>query len=100
MKIWPWSKFAALDTDIQRLEKSIARVSAVVQDRTSISAGIGFHDSYIIVAGRLGNRDYVQCFRLGDDDFQSIAEMLKHMKRDGHIDFIDAPPGFKAVFDV
>ena len=72
----------------------------VIRDRTDIHTDIHYRaESYVIVVGRYGKRDYIQGFNLRNEDFASLIPRLKEMERYGHIKKVDAHPNFKAVFD-
>jgi hypothetical protein len=83
-----------LNTTVQSAEK-------IIQDRTTISADISpmCKDPHIIfVSGRYRNVDYVQCYSIHGEDFANIIEILKEMKRYGTLRRLDAPHGFRHIF--
>jgi hypothetical protein len=61
---------------------------------------LGFKDpSYVIIAGRYKNRDYVQTFRIATNDLEHIIRILHNMENLGQVKWIDAPPFIKAVVE-
>lgn len=89
-------------TNLDGLHSRIDRLDALVRDRTDISVGVSLtrkNPSQVIVTGQYRNSDYVQVFNVDTDDLAHLIDMLRDMQRHGVVRRVDAPPGFKAVFD-
>jgi hypothetical protein len=89
----------AYHTDLLRTREKLAALETLVRDRTEISVDLGFREkNYAVVVGRYRGSDYVQTYILREADLVGLIEQLRDMERHGHLDRIDAPPQFRAVF--
>ena len=93
--------------DLRRLEQQTHALRRRVIDlenqlrlHTTLGVDIGYPsrgDNWCVLVGRLGNRDYVQTFRLDGSSFEEVANQLKWIARRADTHYVDAPPDFKAV---
>lgn len=82
------------------LLKRMTSLEKYVSDRTNVSMDVVHNGSVdsIIVIGTYKNHDYVRVFNCSNQDFIGIIEHLRAQERYHRINKIDAPIGFKAVF--
>lgn len=102
----PFRFFNELRYIVRNFSSEVRRLKTLENEfrsRTDIHADIAWNKrsgNTIIIAGRYKNRDYVQVF---DVQVETLAEMVELLKRwehqYGHVRTLDAPPGFKAIFE-
>ena len=81
------------------LYKKIRELEAALAHRTEVSCDIHYRgQSYAIMVGRYRNVDYVECFGLGDGDFNEMVERLRSRARYTSLSKVDVPMNFHAVF--
>lgn len=88
--------------NLDALHSRIDKLDALVRDRTDISVDVSMtrkNPSQVIVTGQYRNSDYVQVFNVDTDDLALLIDMLRDMQRHGVVRRVDAPIGFKAVFN-
>jgi phosphoribosylanthranilate isomerase len=86
--------------DVIALNARIDQLDKLVKDRTDIAVDFGYKDSsHVIVIGRYRNLDYVQTYRLDDQEFVQLIDRLRAMERHGIVRRLDAPPVVRAVFE-
>jgi hypothetical protein len=81
------------------LKNRVAQLERVLKERTTLHADIDTRGSYAILIGRYDKRDYVQTFRLDSESLSHLRAELNLLERHAHAGRINAPPGFKAVYD-
>ena len=93
-----WRELRRMVANYGALERKVKLLEDELRKRTTIAADIGYreHESYAIVIGTLGNRDYVQTFRL-PRGMNELVSVLKDMEISGTVRKVDAPPVFRSV---
>jgi hypothetical protein len=85
--------------DVIALNARIDQLDKLVKDRTDIAVDFGYEDpSCVIVVGRYRNHDYVQTYRLHDQELGQLIDRLREMEHHGVVRRLDAPPMVRAVF--
>ncbi len=80
---------------VKRSEKQVAEAVQVIRDRTDVSVGVSATQrshSYVFMAGRYKNRDYVELFAVDPQDFKELVNILRRMQKHASIRRIDSAP--------
>jgi len=72
----------------------------VIRERTTLNVDTYCHNragSQIIMIGRYNGADYIQTYRILDDDFGGMLRQLTEMERYAYVDKVDAVPMMRQV---
>jgi Tfp pilus assembly PilM family ATPase len=81
-----------------KIQFDMSDLDKLIKERTDIAVDIGFESSHVIIVGRYKKNDYVQTYKIGDQDLHEIIQHLKQLERHGTIRQIDSPPPMRAIF--
>lgn len=94
-------EFKELQASTTAQTKHINLVLEEIKSHTRVDADIGFRsNNTIILTGVYHKRAFVKFYDLGAGEFTSLVEQLKHMKSYALVRHIDAPPSFRATFNI
>ncbi len=90
----------AMEQSIQNAETIAETAESVIRERTAIHADVHVKgQNHIIMVGQYNKHSYIQTFTFPPVEFSHLIDQLKHMKKHGIIDCIDAPPQMNYIFD-
>jgi hypothetical protein len=101
LKAW-WRKLQWIidhyERDLHVLQDRSAAVEHLLRERTKVGVEMNYKgQSYVIVVGSYGGTDYVQTFGMHERQLQPIIDDLRRMTRHHDIQYVDAPPEFRAA---
>lgn len=83
------------------LEHEVRELRATLRSHTTVGADVGpirGCQNFAVLVGRYRGVDHVEVVTLPTDEFGRLVMELKRLDRQGVVEFIDAPPSFKATF--
>lgn len=82
-------------------QREIGEFRKLIRERTTIGIDISAppDDSYVIVIGSLNGVDYVRTYSVTPNQLSHIVDVLTHIKKQGRLRYIDAPPMVRAVLE-
>jgi len=89
----------AYNQKVQELDRHLKWL----QENARMDADVGFShrgNNTIILTGIYRGRAYVQFYDMGNGEFERLVEQMRDMKKYALIRHVDAPPMFKAAFDL
>lgn len=82
-------------------ERFVKQSMEELKDYTRVDADIGIRgNNTVILTGVYRNKGYVKFYDIGDGEFNSLIDQMKHMNKNALIRNIDKPPSFHGVFDI
>jgi regulator of replication initiation timing len=82
-----------LSDELKALRNRQNNLDALVKERTTISADIGYTgQNHIIVIGRYKDADYIQTVNMHDKEFSALVDQIRSMSKFGKLKFVDAMP--------
>jgi hypothetical protein len=89
----------ALKAQLQFHREFVTASIAELKEHTRVDADVGFRgNNTIILTGVYKRQAFVRFYDVGDAEFISLVEQLKHMKKYALIRHVDALPNFRGVF--